>query len=307
VNKTTKILRAGVAGAGAFGSHHAGKYAADPRTELVAIFDVHRERAAALAEKHGARSTDDYADFLEACDVVTIALPAVAHATYARAALMAGRHVLVEKPLATDLAAGEELVAIAAEKGLTLACGHQERLVFDVMGLLALPEAPTLIEAVREGPWSGRGADVSVTLDLAIHDADLAMRFVSGAPVRVTAEAAKVESEAWDRVAAEAHFEGGTVVRLAASRVAPERRRTMRLAFPSGEIEIDFIARTVKNGTPFALNADYLDTPVGKDPLGANVTRFIDAAVGAAPRPAVTGEEALAALRLALAVDAAAG
>src|SRR5262249_32937607 len=89
-----------------------------------------------------------------------------------------------------------------------------------------------------------------------------------------------------------------------ASRIAEARARTMRVVYPSGEVAIDFVARTFRNDTPFALNADFLSNPDAADPLGANVRRFLDAVAGEAPRPPVTGAEALDALRLALAIDA---
>jgi predicted dehydrogenase len=96
------------------------------------------------------------------------------------------------------------------------------------------------------------------------------------------------------------------VVRLAASRVADARRRTMKLVYPSGVVEIDFVARTFRNETPFALDPEFAESAIGKDPLGANVARFLDAAGGRVARPAVTGEEALAALDLILRIDEAA-
>lgn len=306
--KGTK-LRGGVAGAGAFGAIHAGKYDAAARAVLAGVYDADFDRARAVADGHGAATAyDDFDAFLAAVDVVTIATPARAHGELSLRALEAGRHVLVEKPVATTHAEGVAAIAAAKGHGLVLAVGHQERLVFETMGLLAAPERPTLIEARREGPWSGRGDDVSVTLDLAIHDADLAMRLIGGgAPVGVSARGARVKSRFFDTIESEATFADGAVVRLAASRVAETRRRTMRLVYPSGEVEIDFVARTFRNGTPFALDAGFAETPIGKDPLGANVARFLDAVVGAAPRPAVTGEEALAALDLILAIDAAGG
>jgi predicted dehydrogenase len=301
-------LRGGVAGAGAFGAIHAGKYAGAVRATLAAVFDVEFDRARAVADGHGAAAFDDFDAFLDAVDVVTVATPARAHGFLSLRALEASKHVLVEKPVAATHAEGASAVAAAKGRGLTLAVGHQERLVFETMGLLAAPERPLIIEARREGPWSGRGDDVSVTLDLAIHDADLAMRLVGGgAPVSIHARGTRARSAHFDTIESEATFADGAVVRLAASRVADARRRTMRIVYPSGELEIDFVARTFRNGTPFALDAGFADTPVGKDPLGANVARFLDAAVGAAPRPAVTGEEALAALDLILAVDEAAG
>src|SRR5690606_23963429 len=110
------------------------------------------------------------------------------HIRAAQAALAAGKHVLVEKPLATDVAEGAALVKLAADNKLILACGHQERLVFEAMGLFDAPERPTRIESVREGPWTGRSADVSVTLDLMVHDLDLALRLMQRKPEGVLAQ-----------------------------------------------------------------------------------------------------------------------
>lgn len=239
-------------------------------------------------------------------DAVLVLTPPNTHLDIVRRAAKAGKHVLVEKPLATDPAHGHELVRLATEKKLALACGHQERLVFEAMGLFGLAERPTLIESVREGPWTGRSADVSVTLDLMVHDLDLALRLLGGAPERVSATARREKGATADEIEAKLDF-GGAEARFVSSRIAEGRKRTMRAVYPSGEMRIDFLARTFENTTPFALNARFAETAAGADPLGENVRRFVDAALGQAPRPAVDGAEALAVLELALAVDAAAG
>jgi len=299
-------IRAGVIGAGVFGGHHARKYQADERVTLAGVYDVDGARAEALARDLGVAAFADPGALFAASDVITVASPPVTHAGAARAALEAGKHVLVEKPLAVEVADGEMLVALAAKHNVTLACGHQERLVFDAMGLLSAPERPTRIECVRAGPWSGRSADVSVTLDLMVHDLDLALQLMGGAPTRVSARGKSVETQTADEITALLTFDGGGRAECVSSRVAPERKRTMRLVYPSGEVTIDFIARTFSNTTGFALNEAFGETPAGKDPLGANVSRFLDAATGATARPVVTGQEALAVLKLARAVDRAA-
>jgi predicted dehydrogenase len=297
-------LRGGVAGAGAFGANHAGKYAGEPRATLAAVFDIDLARADALADQHGAAAFADFDAFLDAVDVVTLACPAVTHGTLARRALTAGKAVLVEKPIATTHDEGAAVIAAAKASGKVLALGHQERLVFAAMGLFEAPEKPTLIEARREGPWSGRGADVSVTLDLSIHDADLAMTLLGEAPVSVTAQGRSEKGAFFDAIESEARFASGAVVRLASTRVAAERKRMMRVVYPSGEVRVDFVARTFENATPFALDPDFADKI--RDPLGANVSRFLDAVLGVSSRPPVTGEEGLAALDLILAIDRAA-
>ncbi len=299
-------LRAGVLGAGAFGRIHARKYAEDARVHFVGVFDPDDERASQLADTHGAEAFASLDALLNKIEILTIASPPSFHAANARAALLAGKHVLVEKPLATDATLGAELVAIAAANTCVLACGHQERLVFEAMGLFDAPERPTRIESVREGPWTGRSADVSVTLDLMVHDLDLALKLMGRSADRVTATAHAEHGKAADAIEATLGFGDAEAV-FTSSRIAADRKRTMRAVYPSGEIRIDFLARTFENTTSFPLNAAFAETRIGADPLGANVSIFIDAVLGVAPRPVVNGEEALAVLKLALDVDRASG
>ncbi|MEZ5972170.1 MAG: Gfo/Idh/MocA family oxidoreductase [Hyphomonadaceae bacterium] len=299
-------LKAGVLGAGAFGRHHARKYAEDHRVTLVGVMDHHDERAQMLADTHGVEPFYDVAPLLAQVDIVTIATPPSQHAAAARAALEAGKHVLIEKPLATDSADGAALVKLAKNKSLVIACGHQERLVFEAMGLFDAAEKPSYIESVREGPWTGRSADVSVTLDLMVHDLDLALKLLGAKPERVEASARSEHGRTADAIEAKLAF-SGSEAKFISSRIAGDRKRTMRAVYPSGEVKIDFLARTFENTTKFPLNAAFAETRIGSDPLGANVTQFIDAVLGVAPRPAVNGEEALAVLELALEVDRASG
>jgi predicted dehydrogenase len=272
-----KILKAGVIGGGVFGGHHAHKYQADPRVELVGVYDLDPERTEALAETLGVRAFDNMDNMLDLLDIVTIACPPVTHASAAAAALEYGKHVLIEKPITVSMGEVEVLLLVADLQKLVLACGHQERLVFDAMGLFAAGEKPILIESVREGAWTGRSADVSVTLDLMIHDLDLAMALMGEAPQEIVARGEKRHGLAADRLEAQLTFAGGTEARFTASRVAEERKRSMRIIYPSGEVNIDFLARKFENSSNIALNADFAKTPAGRDPLGANVARFIDA------------------------------
>ncbi|HTK35129.1 MAG TPA: Gfo/Idh/MocA family oxidoreductase [Caulobacteraceae bacterium] len=293
------LLKAGVAGAGVFGGYHARKYASLPDVDLVAVYDHHLPRAQALAAELGAKAFDDLDAFLEAVDVATVATPADSHAPLARFALAAGRHCYVEKPLAVGRDDADALVTAAAEWGLVLACGHQERVVFQAMGLMSAPERPLRIEAVRRGTPSDRNRDVSCVLDLMIHDLDLGLALAGGWT--------DVEAKGgFDDLAAEVDFGGGCTGRFEASRVAEWRERTMRLVYPSGAVEIDFLAPSFADGARFGLNADFAATAQGRDPLGASVAAFLAAVRGEAARPAVTGAEGAAALDLALAIEAAA-
>ena len=304
----TSPLRAGVIGAGVFGGYHAGKYAENPDTTLTAIFDPDRERAQALADKHGVTAYSEIGLFLEAVDVVTIASPGVTHAEMGARVLEAGKPVLIEKPLAVTGEAADQLVKLAAERNLPLACGHQERLVFDVMGLTGIQTPPKRITAWREGPWSGRSTDISVTFDLMVHDLDLALTLIGQSEAESLSVDGKTErSDSLDKVSIQARFANGAALELKASRIADDRRRGMVVEYEQGVIEIDFVARTFKNTTGFDLNPDYMDTPEGRDPLGANVARFVDAVLGRVSGPAAPGEAGAAAVKFAERIDAMAG
>ena len=299
-------LRAGVLGAGAFGRIHARKYAEDARVTFAGVYDPDDERATELANTHSVEAFTSLDALLAQVDIVTIASPPSFHGEAARRPLSAGKHTLIEKPLATDVATGHALVQLATDKKLVLGCGHQERLVFQAVGLLSAPERPTYIESVREGPWTGRSADVSVTLDLMVHDLDLALQLLKAKPAHISASAKSEHGRTADQIEARLAFDGAEAV-FRSSRIASERRRFMRAVYPSGDVKIDFIARTFENSTKFPLNAAFAETRIGADPLGANVAQFIDAVLGVAPRPVVNGAEALAVLELALDVDKASG
>jgi len=296
-------LRGGVIGAGVFGGYHARQYAKLPGVVLSAVFDPHPDRAAAVAVPLAGRAFNDLEAFLDAVDVVTVASPATFHAEQALAAIAAGKPVYIEKPIATSVADGERVRAAGAAAGLVVACGHQERVQSRAMGLLDIPEQPLRLEAVRHGPPSDRSRDVSAILDLMVHDIDLALAISRAEPVTAEGEGSLSEDGVWDIARAEVSFDDGFTALFDVSRQAPARHRTMKIIYPSGEVEVDFVARTLRNTTPFKLNPGYADTPEGQDPLGASVEGFLKAVRGEIARPVVTADEALRALDLALAVE----
>lgn len=300
-------LRAGVIGAGVFGGYHAKQYAGLENVRLTTVFDVDADRAQALAGPLGARPTTDISELIAASDVVTVASPAFTHVGHAVACLAAGKATYVEKPIAVTLEEADRIVAAAAKAGVICASGHLERAVFRAMGLLDIPERPLLLESIRNGPPGPRSLDVSVVLDLMIHDLDLALVLAAGDAVTVEAEGALVLNDRLDQVRAEATFEGGFTAIFESSRVAPARERRMKVAYPSGEVRIDFVTREFVNTTPFQLNANFQDTVAGKDPLGASLRAFLAAVRGEADRPLATAAEGAKALDLALAVEQAVG
>lgn len=298
-------VRIGLIGAGVFGGYHAAKISEFGGARLVGVFDPNRDAGAALMARFGGgEAFTSFEALADACDAVIVASPASTHAAIARRTLEAGLHTLVEKPLALSGVEARALAGLAAEKGLVLQVGHQERLVFSAMGLLSTPERPRRIEAVRAGPRSpqGRCEDVSVVFDLMIHDLDLAAELFGAEAGAATAYGRSVHTRFLDEASAELVFPDGTA-RLTASRCAPERRRTMRIDYPSGRVEIDFLTREVRNDTPFDIRLDVSHTL--PDPLKAADAAFL-AAVSGGLAPAVTGGVGARAAGLAELVETAA-
>lgn len=301
-------MRAGVAGAGVFGGYHASKYAADPRCDFAGVFDPVHDHAEALCASHGGEAFASLHDLIDAVDVLTVASPAVFHHDAARRALSAGKAVLVEKPLAATLEDARDLVSLAKSKGAVLQVGHQERFVFEAMGLFRedLP-ALTALSAKRMGVASARNLDVSVTLDLMIHDIDLVLALAGARPVGLSAEMKAERGGLADHVRAELRFESGLTAELESSRVAEDRERVMTLAYEGGAgVVVDFIEKRFDNAHGLPLEREFREDPRAKDSLGEGVSRFVTSVIEGAP-VSVPGEAGLAALETALAIDAAAG
>ncbi|MBV9904219.1 MAG: Gfo/Idh/MocA family oxidoreductase [Alphaproteobacteria bacterium] len=293
-------LKAAVIGAGAFGRHHASKYRHIEGVELAAIADPSAEVRKASFATHGCGAVADWRELLGQVDLVSVCTPAVTHSDIVRAFLNAGAHVLVEKPIATSIEEADALIALAASTNLVLTVGHQERFVFAGTGLLDHKEVPLDLTCWRMGPWSGRGADVSVVLDLMIHDLDLVHQLVPGEMFDVEARSRAIHGRLADEVSASVTFANGTMAHLETSRISDARRRGMRAEYVDGVIEIDFVTRKIRNTTPRPLKA--LEQG---DPLGDSVMSFVRAVRDGATA-LVRPEEARQALATALAIDDAA-
>jgi predicted dehydrogenase len=293
-------LRAAVVGAGVFGCHHATKYQRLPGVTLTAIADPNPDVRRQVASQFTMPALADWRDLLGRVDMVSVCSPASTHAEIVRAFLSAGAHVLVEKPIATDLDEADELIQLAADCGLVLTVGHQERFVFAKSGLLDLDGVPLKVECVRAGPWTGRGADVSVVLDLMIHDLDLVHQLVPGGIGEVRAQGRALRGRLSDEVAGKLVFENGAEVDLFASRAAEKYARSMLVVYAEGSIDIDFMTRKVTNTTGRTLRPLAIH-----DPLSESVANFI-AAIAAGASALVRPEEARRALETALLIEEAA-
>ncbi len=293
-------VKIGVAGAGVFGNNHANKVKGDDRAELIGIFDLHLERAQELAAKHETKGFDNLEEFLSQIDALVVATPAIAHGGVARAALNAGKHCLVEKPLAATAEDAQILCEISEAKGLVLQAGHQERYIFKAMGLLDVKDTPIAIEAARIGLPSVRGSDVSATLDLMVHDLDLAYLLFKSEPKEINAKLLSGDKSKPDAIEANIIYENGSKAKFIASRAAEERDRKTKIIYKNGIVEIDYIARTFEDTTPFGLHKDFAERI--KDPMQQAMSDFISSILGQIPVaiPARDGEHAV---KIAQAID----
>ena len=303
-------LRAGVIGVGHLGQHHARLYASIPGVTLVGVTDQSAERAQEIAGRHAAQPYRHPEDLLNDIDLVSVAVPTSSHYAVAKRCLEAGKHVLVEKPIAVQPAEAHELVALAKAKGCRLQVGHSER--FNPIMRLMRPhiQRPVFIEAHRQGGYSPRGTDVDVVLDLMIHDLDLVLSFNPGPVEEVRASGIAVLSQTIDIAQARIQFRSGCVANLTASRVSTNKMRRLRLFQRDNYLSIDFqtrqaviLRRRIVPGAPPELDTETCQGNAD-EPLKLQLESFVQA-IQSGTQPEVSGEDGAAALDVAQLVLAA--
>ena len=297
-------LRMGVIGVGHFGRFHAQKIAASPRADLTGLFDPDAARAAGVGLELGAPAMALDA-LLGACDAVVIAAPAERHHDLASAALEAGCHVLVEKPIAATLAQADALASLAAARARVLQVGHLLRFSAEHQAIRSRITRPLYIEATRIAPYKPRGTDVSVILDLMIHDLDLVLSLVESEIASVDALGAAVSSPSEDIANARVRFANGCVATITASRISIKTERRMRLFSQEGYLSADFGARELvmigrERGLPLPGTGGFKREAVSwrdHDAMAAEHAAFVAACLDGAPVlvDAAAGRRALAA------------
>jgi predicted dehydrogenase len=244
-----KKLKCAVIGTGYLGKFHAEKYASLPDCELVAVVDINEAAARDVAEKHGAKALTEYKSLLGAIDAVSIVVPTTLHHAISKDFLKAGAHVLVEKPITVTVAEADELIAIANENRLILQVGHLERFNPAVLGL-DKEEKPLFIESHRLSPFNPRANDVSVVLDLMIHDIDIILALVDSEVERIDASGTAVLTKGTDIANARLLFKNGCVANVTASRISMKMERKMRMFRPSSYVSVDFHNRILTKHRP---------------------------------------------------------
>ncbi|WP_129777532.1 Gfo/Idh/MocA family protein [Peristeroidobacter soli] len=304
-------LRTAVIGVGYLGRFHAQKYAQIAGSTLVGVVDANAEACAKVAAELGTKAVSDYRELFGAVDAVSLAVPTPLHHAIGCELLKNGIDVLIEKPIATSVAEARELVDLARTHKRILQVGHLERFNPAVLAAAERLQTPRFVESHRLAPFKQRGTDVSVVLDLMIHDIDLIQELV-GTPIEhIDAVGATVFSGEIDIVNARLRFQGGCVANTTASRISLKQERKIRIFQDDAYLSVDMqqkILTVIRKKdaapveSPAQVSIEEQNFDQG-DALLAEIEAFLKA-VRERSTPVVTGEDGLRALETAMKITA---
>ncbi len=305
----SELIKVAVVGVGHLGKWHADKYAACADCDLVAVVDTNLDIARDIARKHGAEAYQDYRDIIPLVDAISLVVPTSLHYKIARDFLEAGIHCLVEKPVTETVAEAQTLIDIARDRSLALQVGHIERFNSVMIGIEERLQHPQFIESTRLAPFSLRATDVSVILDLMIHDIDIILDLVDSPIERISASGISVLSDTVDIANARIEFANHCVANVTASRISRKRERKLRIFQKDAYLSADFQEKIVAvNRKGETVNeAGYKDITheelrfEDNDALNLEVLDFIRA-INTGDRPLVNGEDGRRALETAIAI-----
>ena len=301
------MIRSAVIGVGYLGKFHAQKYAQLPDSELVAVCDTNLTTAQQLADQLGTRAVNSIDELLPEVDALSIVVPTQQHYKIAKKCLLAGKHILLEKPMTTTVAEAKDLVDIARQQNVVLQIGHLERFNPAILALENVLNTPMFIESHRVAPFNPRGADVSVILDLMIHDIDIILDIVNANVTHIDAKGVSVLSKDIDIANARIKFANGCVANVTASRAGMKSERKMRIFQHDAYISVDFQNKKLGihrkgNGEQFPgiANIDSKEQVFEQgDALNAEIASFLNC-IQHARQPKVSGEAGMRALDAAI-------
>lgn len=310
------MLKVGLIGLGKMGKYHLNLYQDIHMVTLAGICDADAKTVGELAAKVGVKGFTDYKELLPLVDAVTIAAPTKYHYEIAKTCLLAGKHVLVEKPITTDFEQAKELFDIAISKKLVLHIGHVERFNGAVQELKKISETPRYIDSRRMGPFNPNFRADSIVLDLMIHDIDIILNVVGQKVTAIQAMGNPVYTDLADFASVNIAFENNAVAHLYVSRISQRKERFMTIHEDSALIVLDFTSQDIniyRQGQSQQIMGDkemrykneftqerlfvYKDNP-----LKTEICHFIDCITGKTVRT-VTVEHDLQSLKVALKTD----
>ena len=300
---TATRIRCGVAGTGSLGQHHARIYSTLPGAELAGIFEPNDVRAAEICAKHGCRRFLTLDEMAANCDAVSVVVPTNHHATVALPLLAKGVHLLIEKPICVTLEEASRILDAAAKADRIVQVGHIEH-YNPVMSYLeqAVTDA-RYITADRLAPFTPRGTEVGVVLDLMIHDIGIVLQLANSPVERIDAVGVSVVTKTEDIANARIAFQNGCVANLSASRVSLKKNREIRVFQTGGYLSIDFMGQkghTVRVDPTAEGGFAKEEIPIEKgEPLAIELASFT-ACVRDRKSPKVNGELGRTALAVAI-------
>lgn len=238
-------VRVGVIGVGYLGQFHAEKYSRMDNVQLMGVVDVDRVLAEEVAARFDTRAFTDYKDLFGHVDAVSIVVPTEDHFSVAAKCLNHDLDVLIEKPMTATLEQADDLIKIAESRGLIMQIGHLERFNPAVIALKDIVRSPMFIEAHRLSIYKDRSTDVSVVLDLMIHDIDIIMNIVQSGIRSIHAAGAPVICEHADIANVRLEFESGCVANVTASRISTKNQRKIRMFQKDAYVSVDFTTREI--------------------------------------------------------------
>ncbi len=306
----SETLNVAVIGVGHLGKFHADKYAASADCNLIGVVDSDYDTARSIADKHGAEALTDYQAILNRVDAVSLVVPTSLHFPIAEACLSAGIHCLIEKPVTETIEQAQTLIDLANSKDLVLQVGHIERFNSVMMDIDDLLDNPQFIESTRLAPFTPRATDVSVILDLMIHDIDIILDLIDSPIQRISASGISVLSDEIDIANARLEFASGCVANVTASRISRKRERKLRVFQKDAYISADFQEKILAinrkgdqqtdNGFHEITHSEktYQDT----DALNLEILDFIHS-IKTGAKPKVSGEDGKRALETAIQIS----
>jgi predicted dehydrogenase len=302
-------LRVGVIGVGSLGQWHARIYSELENTELVGVYDADPARAAEIAERYNTAPFDSMDKLAAEIDAASLVVPTNMHFEVFNRMLPHGVHMLVEKPIAASYAEAEQMVTQAEKHGIVLQVGHVERFNPVMKFLDENLSNARFIEATRLAPFPPprdgappRGTEVSVVLDLMIHDLDIILQLAKSPVKSINATGVSVLSPTEDIANARINFENGCVANVTASRISREQLRKIRVFQDDTYLSLDYMNQSGQLCRKTATGIEAVEVPISKsEPLATELQSFVDC-IRDHNNPVVTGEHGSEALRLAVSI-----
>ncbi|MEN9684415.1 MAG: hypothetical protein RLZZ28_201 [Bacteroidota bacterium] len=237
------MLKVGVFGVGHLGKFHLNNWKEMEGIKIVGFFDPNNENAKTVSEQYGLKRFMDEDKLMDACDIIDVITPTDHHFSICMQAIRKGKHVFVEKPLTHTIQEGRDIVSMVREANIKMQVGHVERFNPAYLAIKDMPLNPMFIEVHRLAQFNPRGTEVSVILDLMIHDIDIILSLVKSDVKNISASGVAVMTETPDIANVRIEFNNGCVANLTSSRISMKKMRKMRLFQKDAYLGIDFLEK----------------------------------------------------------------